>query len=75
MPHSAWSKKKNLLACKRAVQLNGGIYDDGLHSLEDFTSHDSAVRDNEWETVKGLNDDGRSYAGTVVRGVLRGDSE
>ena len=27
------------------------------------------------ETVKGFSDDGLSYAGTVVRGVLRGDSE
>ena len=32
-------------------------------------------RDDECETVKGLSDDGHSYAGTVVRGVLRGDSE
>ena len=34
-----------------------------------------AMRDDECETVKGLSDDGYSYAGTVVRGVLRGDSE
>ena len=39
------------------------------------SSQDSAVHDDECETVKGLSDDGHSYAGTVVRGVLRGDSE
>ena len=27
------------------------------------------------DTVKGLSEDGHSYAGTVVRGVLRGLSE
>ena len=36
---------------------------------------DSALRDDDSETVKGFSDDGHSYAGTVVRGVLRGDSE
>ena len=58
-----------------AVQLNEGIYDDDRRSLEVFSSLDSAVHDAECETVKGLSDDGHSYAGTVVRGVLRGDSE
>ena len=58
-----------------AVQLNEGIYDDDRRSLEVFSSQDSAVHDDECETVKGLSDDGHSYAGTVVRGVLRGDSE
>ena len=58
-----------------AVQLNEGIYDDDRRSLEVFSSLDSAVHDDECETVKGLSDDGHSYAGTVVRGVLRGDSE
>ena len=57
-----------------AVQPNEGIFEDGVHSLEVF-SLDSAVRDDECETVKGLSDDGHSYAGTVVRGVLRGDSD
>ena len=40
-----------------------------------FSSLDSALHDDECDTVKGLSDDGHSYAGTVVRGVLRGDSE
>ena len=35
----------------------------------------SAMQDDDTETVKGLSADGHSYAGTIVRGVLRGDSE
>ena len=58
----------------RAVQPNEGILDD-RRSLDVYSSLDSAVHDDECETVKGLSDDGHSYAGTVVRGVLRGDSE
>ena len=34
----------------------------------------SALHDDD-ETVKAVSDDGHSYAGTVARGVLRGDSE
>ena len=44
-------------------------------SLEVVSSQNSALRDDECETVKGLSDDGHSYAGTVVRGVQKGDSE
>ena len=58
-----------------AVQPNEGMYEDDRRSLEVFSSLDSALHDDECETVKGLSDDGHSYAGTVVRGVLRGDSE
>ena len=58
-----------------AVQPNEGINDEDRRSVEVFSSLDSAVHDDECETVKGLSDDGHSYAGTVVRGVLRGDSE
>ena len=57
------------------VQTNAGIFEDDRGSLEVFSSRDSALHDDECETVKGLSDDGHSYAGTVVRGVLRGDSE
>ena len=39
------------------------------------SSLDSALHDDDDETVKGVSEDGHSYAGTVVRGVLRGDSE
>ena len=60
---------------RRVLLPDEGIFEDGVHSLEVFSSLDSAVRDDECETVKGLSDDGHSYAGTVVRGVLRGDSE
>ena len=39
------------------------------------SSLDSALHDDDDETVKDVSEDGHSYAGTVVRGVLRGDSE
>ena len=54
---------------------NAGNFDDGRGSVEFGSSQNSALRDDECDTVKGLSDDGHSYAGTVVRGVLRGDSE
>ena len=57
------------------VQANAGIFEDNRRSVELISSVDSALQDDECETVKGLSDDGHSYAGTVVRGVLRGDSE
>ena len=58
-----------------AVQTNEGNFEVDRRSVEILPSMDSAVRDDDCETVKGLSDDGHSYAGTVVRGVLRGDSE
>ena len=39
------------------------------------SSLDSALHDDDDETVKAVSDDGHSYAGTAVRGALRGDSE
>ena len=55
------------------VQTNAGFCEDDRGSM--VSSLDSALHDDECETVKGLSDDGHPYAGTVVRGVLRGDSE
>ena len=57
------------------VQTNAGSFEDARGSMEVNSSLDSALHDDECETVKGFSDDGHSYAGTVVRGVLRGDSE
>ena len=57
------------------VQTNAGICEDDRGSMEVISLLDSALHDDECETVKGVSDDGHSYAGTVVRGVLRGDSE
>ena len=57
------------------VLSNAGNFEDGRRSVEVASSQTSALRDDECDTVKGLSDDGHSYAGTVVRGVLRGDSE
>ena len=39
------------------------------------SSLESALHHDDNETVKDVSEDGHSYAGTVVPGVLRGDSE
>ena len=56
-------------------QIYEGNFEVDCRSDEAFSSLDSGVRDDECDTVKGLSEDGHSYAGTVVRGVLRGQSE
>ena len=66
LPHATSSSALQLMA----VQPNEGMYEDDRRSLEVFSTLDSALHDDECETVKGLSDDGHSYAGTVVRGVL-----
>ena len=48
------------------VQASAGICEDDRRSLGVISSLDSALQDDECETVKGLSDDGHSYAGTVV---------
>ena len=61
---------------RMVVQTDAGFIEDYRGSDRQANSSlDSALHDDECETVKGLSDDGHSYAGTVVRGVLRGDSE
>ena len=57
------------------VQMDAGFFEDDRGGIDMNSSLDSALHDDECETVKGFSDDGHSYAGTVVRGVLRGDSE
>ena len=47
--------------CERGRQVNSSL--------------DAAPYDDDEETVRAYSDDGHSYAGTIVRGVLRGDSE
>ena len=71
MPHSAWSKKKPQMD----VLSNAGNFESGRGSVEVVSSQNSALRDDGCDALKGLSDDGHSCAGTVVRGVLRGDSE
>ena len=39
------------------------------------SSPDVVAHDDDGETVRAYSDDGHSYAGTIVRGVLRGGSE
>ena len=61
---------------RMVVQTDAGFFEDARGSVQEVNSSlDSALHDDDSETVKGLSDDGHSYAGTVVRGVLRGDSE
>ena len=58
------------------VQTDAGSFEDARGCTQEVNSSlDSALHDDDSETVKGFSDDGHSYAGTVVRGVLRGDSE
>ena len=58
------------------VQTDAGFFEDARGSIQEANSSlDSALHDDDSETVEGFSDDGHSYAGTVVRGVLRGDSE
>ena len=61
---------------QRVVQSDAGFSEYVRGSDRQVNSSlDSALHDDDCETVKGISDDGHSYAGTVVRGVLRGDSE
>ena len=58
------------------VQSDAGTGDDVHGSVRHVNSLlDSALRGDDSETVNGFSDDEHSYAGTIVRGVLRGDSE
>ena len=50
------------------VEDTGGV-DRQVNSSLDLAHNDDV------ETVRAYSDDGHSYAGTIVRGVLRGDSE
>ena len=56
----------------------------GAGSVEDTRERDRQVNssldavlydDDDVETVRAYSDDGHSFAGTIVRGVQRGDSE
>ena len=58
------------------VQPDAGVIgdtDEGNRQVN--SSLDSALHDDDDETVKDYSEDGHSYAGTIVRGVLRGGSE
>ena len=58
------------------VQADAGLVEDTHECYRQVNSSlGSTLHDDDDETVKAVSDDGHSYAGTVVRGVLRGDSE
>ena len=52
---------KKVMGCERGREVNSSL--------------DAALYDDDEETVRAYSDDGHSYAGIIVRGVLRGDSE
>ena len=51
------------------------VEDTGGGDRQVNSSLDAVAHDDDVETVRAYSDDGHSYAGTIVRGVLRGDSE
>ena len=53
----------------------GNIEDTGDGNRQGNSSLESAFLDDYDATVKEASDDGHSYAGTIVRGRLRGNSE
>ena len=54
------------------VQLDAESLEEDRESAQEGNSVlESALHDDDSETVKGFSDDGHSYAGTVVRGVLK----
>ena len=58
------------------VQVDAGFSEDrGGGDRQVNSSLDAVTHDDDVETVRAYSDDGHSYAGTIVRGVLRGDSE
>ena len=72
MPFASASSRSQQMV----VLSDAGTVEDAHGSVRQFDSLlDSARHDDDSETVKGFSDDGHSYAGTIVRGVLRGDSE
>ena len=54
---------------------SGNVEDTGDGNRQVNSSLESAFLDDDDATVKEASDDGHSYAGTVVRGRLRVDSE
>ena len=61
---------------QRVVQSGAGSVEDTRESDRQVNSSpDVVAHDDDGETVRAYSDDGHSYAGTIVRGVPRGDSE
>ena len=53
----------------------GSVEDTGGSDRQVNSSLDAVDHDDDVETVRAYSDDGHSYAGTIVRGVLKDDSE
>ena len=59
------------------------VVQSGAGSVEDTreidrqvnSSLDVVAHEDDVETIRAYSDDGHSYAGTIVRGVLRGNSD
>ena len=64
------------LDINRVVQSDAGTVEDSYGSVRQSEPPlDSALHDDDSGSVKDFSDDRYSYAGAIVRGVLRGDSE
>ena len=53
----------------------GSVEDTRESDRQVNSSLDVVAHEDDVETIRAYSDDGHSYAGTIVRGVLRGDSE
>ena len=71
-PRVAASSGSQLMAVHAGA---GNIEDADDDNHQVISSLESALHDDDDATVKVASDDGHSYAGTIVRGGLRGDSE
>ena len=72
MPFASSSSRSQQMV----VHSDAGTVEDVYGSVRHVNSSlDSALHNDDSETVEGFSDDGHSYAGTVVRGILRDDSE
>ena len=58
------------------VQSGAGSVEDTRESDRQVNSSlDAVPYDDDVETIRAYSNDGHSYAGTIVRGVLRGNSD
>ena len=71
-PRAAASSGSQLMVVHSGA---GNIEDSDEGNRQVNSSLESALHDDDDATVKEASDDGHSYAGTIVRGRLRGNSE
>ena len=72
MPTASSSSRSQQMVVQSGA---GSIEDTRERARQVNSSLDAVLYDDDEETVRAYSDEGHSYAGTIVRGVLRGDSE